>query len=202
MYMLSHVWLFSTLWTVACQTTLSMRFPRQEYWSGLSFSPLGDLLNPGSNPHLLHWQADSLPLEPRGKPWKCRFRAQERDVGSRVTVGDSSEIGEPFGNGGHDAEGVRRREYRPWGTWILRGSQRRGSLPERPRCVQRGRGKARHVRKGRSGMYGILVQVFSQTCCPWKKGQRAHGKWQKCPHQLILPLTSLPGHKHLPTFHF
>ena len=31
----SHVWLFATLGTVACQTPLSMGFSRQEYWSGL-----------------------------------------------------------------------------------------------------------------------------------------------------------------------
>ena len=33
----SHVWLFATLWTIACQTFLSMGFSRQEYWSGLPF---------------------------------------------------------------------------------------------------------------------------------------------------------------------
>ena len=43
----SHVWLFSTLWTVAHQALLSMRFSRQEYWSGLSFPSPGDLPNPG-----------------------------------------------------------------------------------------------------------------------------------------------------------
>ena len=31
---LSHAWLFATLWTVAQQAPLSMRFSRQEYWSG------------------------------------------------------------------------------------------------------------------------------------------------------------------------
>ena len=31
----SHVWLFATPWTVAHQAPLSMRFSRQEYWSGL-----------------------------------------------------------------------------------------------------------------------------------------------------------------------
>ena len=36
---LSHVWLFVTLWTVACQAPLSMEFYRQEYWNGLSFPP-------------------------------------------------------------------------------------------------------------------------------------------------------------------
>ena len=32
---LSHVWLFTTLWTAAYQAPPSMGFPRQEYWSGL-----------------------------------------------------------------------------------------------------------------------------------------------------------------------
>ena len=32
---LSHVWLFTTPWTVAYQAPQSMGFPRQEYWSGL-----------------------------------------------------------------------------------------------------------------------------------------------------------------------
>ena len=35
-------------WSVACQTPLSMGFPRQEYWSGFLFPPLGDLPNPGT----------------------------------------------------------------------------------------------------------------------------------------------------------
>ena len=43
----SYVWLFATLWTVACQATLSMGFSRQEYWTGLPCSPPGDLPNPG-----------------------------------------------------------------------------------------------------------------------------------------------------------
>ena len=32
-----------TPWTVAHQSPLSMGFPRQEFWSGLPFSSLGDL---------------------------------------------------------------------------------------------------------------------------------------------------------------
>ena len=43
----SSVQLFVTLWTTACQVSLSMGFPRQEYWSGLSFPSSGDLPNPG-----------------------------------------------------------------------------------------------------------------------------------------------------------
>ena len=40
---LSHVQLFTTPWTVACQAALSMEFSRQEYWSGLPFPTPGDL---------------------------------------------------------------------------------------------------------------------------------------------------------------
>ena len=38
------------LWTVACSAPLSMRFPRQEYWSGLPFPSPGDLPDPGIEP--------------------------------------------------------------------------------------------------------------------------------------------------------
>ena len=41
------VQLFATLRTVAHQAPLSMRFSRQEYWSGLPFPTPGDLPNPG-----------------------------------------------------------------------------------------------------------------------------------------------------------
>ena len=34
-------------WTVACQASLSIGFPRQEYWSGLPFLHPGDLSHPG-----------------------------------------------------------------------------------------------------------------------------------------------------------
>ena len=57
-----------TPWTVVCQAPLSMGFSRQEYWSGLPYSPSGILLTQGLNLHLLHWQADSLPLSHLGRP--------------------------------------------------------------------------------------------------------------------------------------
>ena len=67
----SCVQLFVTLWTVACHVFLSMGFFRQQYWSGLSCPPPGDLPNPGIKPAslcLLHWQAGYLPLMPPEKP--------------------------------------------------------------------------------------------------------------------------------------
>ena len=42
-----HARLFVTPWTVAHQTLLSVRFSRQEYWSGLPFPSAGDLPDPG-----------------------------------------------------------------------------------------------------------------------------------------------------------
>ena len=55
---LSHVQLFVTPWTVACQTTLSMGFSRLQYWSGLPFPSPGDLPNPGIEPGSPTLQAD------------------------------------------------------------------------------------------------------------------------------------------------
>ena len=55
-------------WSVAHQTPLSMEFSRQVYWSRLPF-PLGISLTYGLNPHLLHWEVDSLPLSHVGSPY-------------------------------------------------------------------------------------------------------------------------------------
>ena len=60
-----------TPWTVGCQAPLSMGFFRQGYWNGLPFLFQGIFPTQGLNPHLLHllhWQADSLPTVPLGKP--------------------------------------------------------------------------------------------------------------------------------------
>ena len=59
---------------MACQPLLSMRFSRQESWSGLPCPPLGDLPNPGMEPASLMspvWQADSLSLSPQRSPIMC-----------------------------------------------------------------------------------------------------------------------------------
>ena len=46
--------------TVAHQASLSVEFPRQEYWSGLPFPPPGNLPDPGIEPWSPELQADSL----------------------------------------------------------------------------------------------------------------------------------------------
>ena len=67
--LLIRLQLFLTPWTVACQAPLSMEFPRQEYRNtGCYFLLQGIFPTQGSNPHLLHWQVDSLPLSHQGRP--------------------------------------------------------------------------------------------------------------------------------------
>ena len=65
---------FETHWTVAHQASLSVGFPRQEYWSGLPLPTPGDLPTQGSNLHLLHRQADCSPLHHLGSP--CKFLSE------------------------------------------------------------------------------------------------------------------------------
>ena len=113
--LLSHVQLFATPRTVACQASLSMRFPRHEYWSGLPFPLPGDPPNSGIEPashvslcigrwvlfHSANWQALSCsephsklaclrshPSGHRGPPrprWKLSQRLRER-----MTWGDQA----------------------------------------------------------------------------------------------------------------
>ena len=49
-YSHSRVWLFAIPWTAACLTPLSIKFSRQESWSGLLFPSPGDLPDPGLGP--------------------------------------------------------------------------------------------------------------------------------------------------------
>ena len=49
-YVLRIIRLFADPWTIAHQTPLSMKFPRQEDESGLPFAAPGDLPKPGIKP--------------------------------------------------------------------------------------------------------------------------------------------------------
>ena len=65
---LSCVQLFVTPWTVALQAPLSMRFSRQESWSGCPFPPAGDLPDPGIEPGLPALAGGFFNTEVPGKP--------------------------------------------------------------------------------------------------------------------------------------
>ena len=60
--------LFATLWTIACQVSLSIGFPNKEYWSGLPFLSPGGLPNLGIKPMSPAWQVASIPLSHLGSP--------------------------------------------------------------------------------------------------------------------------------------
>ena len=53
----------------ALQAPPSMKFSRQEYWSGLPFPSPGDLPDPEIKPRSPALQADSLSSEPPWKPY-------------------------------------------------------------------------------------------------------------------------------------
>ena len=59
---------FTTPWTEAQQASLSMGFPRQEYWSGLLFPFPGDLPNPGIEPTSPTLAGRFFTIEIPGKP--------------------------------------------------------------------------------------------------------------------------------------
>ena len=66
---------FETPWTAACRAPLSMRFPRQEYWSGLPFASPEDLSDPGIKP-----------TSPASLALADRFFITEQPVGTKVIV--------------------------------------------------------------------------------------------------------------------
>ena len=66
--LITKLCLFVTPWTVTHQAPLSMGFSRQGHWSGLPFPTLGDLVDPGIKPCVLHLKVDSLPLSHQRSP--------------------------------------------------------------------------------------------------------------------------------------
>ena len=59
---------FATPWTAARQAPLSMGFPRQEDWSGLSFASPGDLPDPRIQPMSPALASGFFTTESPGKP--------------------------------------------------------------------------------------------------------------------------------------
>ena len=55
-------------WTIACQASLSMGFPRKERWSGLPFPSPGEFSHPGIEPMSPVLTSDFFITEQPGKP--------------------------------------------------------------------------------------------------------------------------------------
>ena len=66
--LLSHVRFFFNPMDCSCQLPPSVGFPMQEYWSGLSFPPPGDLPNPGIQPVSPALPSRFFTTKPPGKP--------------------------------------------------------------------------------------------------------------------------------------
>ena len=80
---LSHVWFCDPM------DYLSMEFSRQEYWSRCYFLFQKIFLAQRLNLHLLHWQADTLPLCHLGKHWplgKCKLKLQYYYITIRMII--------------------------------------------------------------------------------------------------------------------
>ena len=84
--MLHCVQLLVTPQIIAHQAPLSMGFSQQEYWNGLPFPLLGDILKPGIELDSPALQADSLLLSHWGSPnkyipinnyFKCQWTNQK-----------------------------------------------------------------------------------------------------------------------------
>ena len=74
MLLFGHSVLFcflATLWTVFPQASLSMGFPREEYWSELLLPSPGDRPSPGIKPGSPALQTDSLSLSHQESSMEC-----------------------------------------------------------------------------------------------------------------------------------
>ena len=91
-------------WTVVQQAPLSLEFPRQEYWSGLPFTPPRDLLDPRiepASPVSPALQADSSPAESLGKlPWWLSSKESACNAGDTGDAGSIPGLGR-FPGGGY-----------------------------------------------------------------------------------------------------
>ena len=101
--LLRHVRLFAAPWTVAHQPPL-WDFPGKNTGVGCHFLLQGIFLTEGSNPHvfhLWHWQADSWPTAPPGKPFSLSvhlansFLSAESAVPSSRKPSLTSSLGAP-----------------------------------------------------------------------------------------------------------
>ena len=93
--LLSHVWIFVTSWTAACQGSLSMGFSRQKFWSVLPFPSPGDLCDPEIEPSSLSSPALADEFFTTSATWETHLSIQSypnSDSKEKLTVGWSKLI--------------------------------------------------------------------------------------------------------------
>ena len=112
----SPVWLFATLWVVACRVPLSMGSPGKN--TGVGCRAILQVIFPtqGSNSrllHILHWQARSLTLAPPGKPFPTCHIVQRVSGGGHRKFKDSCC---DWSTGGQQGRGIQW--HMTWGVRV------------------------------------------------------------------------------------
>ena len=93
---LSCIPLFATPWTTAHQVPLFTEFFRQEYWSGFSCPPLGDLPDPGTESASPVLAGRFFTAVPPGKPkglkiYDIKERKEEEKADTKQVKGDRTQ---------------------------------------------------------------------------------------------------------------
>ena len=83
---------FVTPWIVAHEAPLSMGFPRQESWSGLPFSSLGNFPNSGIKSLSPALQVDALPPSHKEAPGEEGSRVIYVTVISSIQMQDTAKV--------------------------------------------------------------------------------------------------------------
>ena len=92
---LSCVRLCATPWTVTHQAPLSMGSSKQEYWSGLSCSPPGDLPNPRIEPMSLMSPALASGFFTTSTAWEAQIQKQVQEKNYAPTPQPQSSLTSP-----------------------------------------------------------------------------------------------------------
>ena len=91
--LLSHSVLYDSLQPPGLQPTRLLclwDFPGKNTGVGCHFLLQGILPTQGSNPHLLHWQAGSLPLSHQGSPWLRQLASWQMPRSAREVLGSQA----------------------------------------------------------------------------------------------------------------
>jgi len=108
---------------IACQATLSMVFPRQQYWSGSPFPSSRNLPDSGIKPGSLALQAESFLTEPPVKPSQVALVVTNppANAGDMRAAGSMPGLGKsPGGKHGNPLQDSCLENPMDRGTWWAR----------------------------------------------------------------------------------
>ena len=120
---------------IACQATLSMVFPRQQYWSGSPFPSSRNLPDSGIKPGSLALQAESFLTEPPVKPSQVALVVTNppANAGDMRAAGSMPGLGKsPGGKHGNPLQDSCLENPMDRGTWwaTVRGISQESDMTE------------------------------------------------------------------------